>query len=189
MYLFFDTETTGLPRNWSAPVTNLKNWPRRVQLAFLYHNADGCKIAEGNFIIKPDGFTIPEEAFRIHGISTEKAMSEGESLLSVLQHFQSFMDKAEILVAHNMSFGEKIIGAEFLRVGMPNSFPSKKKICTMESTTNFCAIDGYYGYKSPSLIELHHILFKTGFDNVHDAYADAEATAKCFWELKKLGKL
>jgi len=30
MYLFFDTETTGLPRNWKAPVTDLDNWPRMV---------------------------------------------------------------------------------------------------------------------------------------------------------------
>jgi hypothetical protein len=28
MYLFFDTETTGLPKNWKAPVTDLNNWPR-----------------------------------------------------------------------------------------------------------------------------------------------------------------
>ena len=28
MYLFFDTETTGLPKRWNAPVTDLENWPR-----------------------------------------------------------------------------------------------------------------------------------------------------------------
>lgn len=27
MYLFFDTETTGLPKRWNAPVTDLENWP------------------------------------------------------------------------------------------------------------------------------------------------------------------
>ncbi len=33
MYLFFDTETTGLPRNWHAPASDLANWPRLIQLA------------------------------------------------------------------------------------------------------------------------------------------------------------
>jgi len=147
MYLFFDTETTGLPKNWKAPVTDLNNWPRLVQLAFLYYDNSGNKITEGDFIIKPEGFTIPADASRIHGISNEKAINEGKQLRVVLQNFQSLISQAVVLVAHNMSFDEKIVGAEFLRVGMPNTIPSKRKICTMESTTNFCALDGPYGYK------------------------------------------
>ena len=31
-YLFFDTETTGLPANWQAPMSDLENWPRLVQI-------------------------------------------------------------------------------------------------------------------------------------------------------------
>jgi len=151
MYLFFDTETTGLPRNWKAPVSDLNNWPRLVQLAFLYYDRNGNKISGGDFIIKPEGFTIPTDASRIHGISTERALREGQSLVSVLQHFNSLIGQASYLVAHNMSFDEKIVGAEFLRNGMQNSIQTKNKICTMESTTNFCAIDGPYGYKWPKL--------------------------------------
>lgn len=86
-----------------------------------------------------------------------------------------------------MSFDEKIIGAEFIRCGMQNPLPSKQKICTMESATNFCAIQGRSGYKWPKLSELYFRLFKTGFDEAHNAAVDIAATAKCFWELKRLG--
>ena len=189
MYLFFDTETTGLPKNWKAPVTDFNNWPRLVQLAFLYYDKNGNKISSGDFIIKPEGFTIPTDASRIHGISTQKALNEGKPLVTVLHIFQSLIDQAEVLVAHNMSFDEKIVGAEFLRVGMPNSIPAKRKICTMESTTNFCAIDGPYGYKWPKLSELYYKLFKTGFEEAHNAAVDITATVKCFWELKRIGKI
>lgn len=189
MYLFFDTETTGLPRNWKAPVTDSSNWPRLVQLAFLFFDKDGNRISGGDFIIKPEGFTIPVDASRIHGISNEKAINEGKQLSIVLQNFQSLISQAEVLVAHNMSFDEKIVGAEFLRTGMPNTIPAKRKICTMESTTNFCALDGPYGYKWPKLSELHYKLFRTGFDEAHNAAVDITATAKCFWELKRIGKL
>lgn len=189
MYLFFDTETTGLPRNWKAPVSDLNNWPRLVQLAFLYYDNNGNKISAGDFIIKPVGFTIPIDASRIHGISTERALREGKSLLSVLQHFNSLIEQANYLVAHNMSFDEKIVGAEFLRSSMQNSIPQKNKICTMERTINFCAIDGPYGYKWPKLSELHYKLFKTGFEEAHNAAVDISATAKCFWELRRLGKI
>lgn len=189
MYLFFDTETTGLPKNWKAPVSDLSNWPRLVQLAFLFYDNNGNKISGGDFIIKPEGFTIPTDASSIHGISTDRALRDGQSLSSVLQHFNSLIGQANYLVAHNMSFDEKIVGAEFLRNGMQNSIQSKNKICTMERTANFCAIDGPYGYKWPKLSELHYKLFGTGFEEAHNAVVDITATAKCFWELKRLNKI
>jgi DNA polymerase III subunit epsilon len=189
MYLFFDTETTGLPKNWKAPVTDLNNWPRLVQLAYLFYDKDGNKISDGNHIIKPNGFVIPKDAAKIHGISTEMANQEGKAILSVLTEFQSLIAQADYLVAHNMNFDEKIVGAEFLRNKMQNSISTKRKICTMQSTTNFCALDGPYGYKWPKLSELHHKLFKTSFEEAHNAAVDIKVTAKCFWELKRLKKI
>jgi len=189
MYLFFDSETTGLPLSWKAPVTDLNNWPRLVQLAYLLYDADGNKITSEDVIIKPDGFTIPIESSRIHGITQERAMQEGQSLNVVLEQFNGLIGKSTYLVAHNMAFDEKIVGAEFLRLGMPNTIASKNKICTMDKSTNFCAIEGPYGYKWPKLSELHYKLFNRGFEEAHNAAVDIEATARCFWELKRLGKI
>lgn len=186
MYLFFDTETTGLPRNWKAPVTDLNNWPRLVQLAYLFYDRNGNKLFEGDFIIKPEGFTIPTDASRIHGITNEKATMEGHSIKSVLQQFNSLIGQASHLVAHNMSFDEKIVGSELIRNGMQNSIQAKNKICTMERTTSFCGLVGPYGYKWPKLSELHYKLFGKNFEEAHNAAIDIQATAKCFWELKKL---
>ncbi len=186
MYLFFDTETTGLPASWKAPVTDVDNWPRMVQLAYLAYDKQGNKISGGDYIIKPDGFSIPLAASRIHGISTEKALKEGKVLLSVLKQFQSLIHEAEYLVAHNMSFDEKIVGAEFIRNKIPNAVAEKSKICTMHSTTSFCALPGN---KWPKLSELHYKLFGKDFPQAHNAAADIAATAKCFWELKRLGKI
>jgi DNA polymerase III alpha subunit (gram-positive type) len=116
-------------------------------------------------------------------------MQEGKALQTVLEDFQSLIDQAEYLVAHNMSFDEKIVGAEFLRNRMKDITSTKRKICTMQSTTNFCAINGPYGYKWPKLSELHYKLFSTGFEEEHNAAVDIQATAKCFWELRRLGKI
>ena len=189
MLLFFDTETTGLPRNWKAPVTDVNNWPRLVQLAFLLYDREGNRISEKCFIIKPDGYKIPADAVRIHGITTEKATCEGKELKSVLQEFSDVADRSNYLVAHNISFDEKIVGAELLRNRMADCILAKKKICTMQSTTNFCKIQGPYGYKWPSLQELHYKLFRETFIEAHDALIDINATARCFWELKRLGKI
>lgn len=187
MYLFFDTETTGLPKRWNAPVTDLNNWPRMVQLACLLYTADGELLSEGNYIVKPEGFRIPEESSRIHGITTERALQEGKPLKEVLLSFQEMMKQASCLVAHNTSFDEKIVGAELLRCGMPNSLVGMRSICTMHSTTNYCAIKGPYGYKWPRLSELHQKLFGCDFEEAHNAAVDIEVTARCFWELRKQG--
>jgi DNA polymerase III epsilon subunit-like protein len=128
---------------------------------------------------------IPTEASRIHGISNERALDEGITLQTVLDEFQNLVFQSGVLVAHNMSFDEKIVGAEFLRNNMVNIVASKPKICTMEKTTNFCKINGPYGYKWPKLSELHSILFGVDFEEAHNAAVDIDATAKCFWELKR----
>lgn len=187
MYLFFDTETTGLPRNWKAPVSDLNNWPRLVQIAWLLYDRDGRQISGNDCIIQPDGFTIPPDATRIHGISTEHALREGVSLTDVLNDFHNLVSQADYLVGHNISFDEKIVGAEFLRKNMANSLATKNKICTMEKSTNYCKLEGPYGYKWPKLSELHYKLFKKGFEEAHNAAVDINATAKCFWELKRIG--
>lgn len=41
MYLFFDTETTGLPKNYKAPASDSDNWPRLVQIAWSIYDAEG----------------------------------------------------------------------------------------------------------------------------------------------------
>ena len=170
MYLFFDTETTGTPRNYKAPVTDLNNWPRLVQVAWILQDKNGNTIGKENFIIKPVGFTIPTEASNIHGITTTHAQNIGVELVMVLKRFCSHLDSSQYLIAHNISFDQNIMGAELIRSRINNSIPNKKLLCTMSSSINYCAINGPYGYKWPKLIELHKKLFGYGFDGAHDAF-------------------
>ena len=95
MFLIFDTETTGLPKKWNAPLSDLENWPRCVQLAWQLHNEKGECISQQSYIINPDGYTIPFDAERIHGISTELAIKEGENLSKVLSEFQKLLSKTQ----------------------------------------------------------------------------------------------
>ncbi|HLR32475.1 MAG TPA: 3'-5' exonuclease [Fodinibius sp.] len=186
---FLRHRTTGLPKNWKAPVSDVNNWPRLVQLACLLYDENGNQAAAADYIIKPDGYTIPAKSSRVHGITNNRANEEGKPVHTVLQEFQSYLDQSSYLVAHNINFDEKIVGAEFLRAEMPIGLNGKKKICTMKKSTNFCAIPGRYGPKWPKLGELHKKLFGTEFKEAHNAAVDIQATAKCFWELKKRGIL
>lgn len=184
-YLFFDTETTGVPRNYKAPSSDTRNWPRLVQLAWILADEEGNRIHEGNLIVKPEGFVIPTDATKIHGITTQKALAEGILLKDAISMFKADLDLANFVVGHNVDFDKKIVGAEMVRLGVSDELGRKKSYCTMLSTTNFCKIPGLYGYKYPKLQELYKKLFGKEFDNAHDAMSDIEATEQCFWELRK----
>jgi DNA polymerase-3 subunit epsilon len=187
MYLFFDTETVGLPKNYNAPVTDLNNWPRMVQIAWILSDKNGECVEADDFIIKPEGFNIPDQSSALHGISTQKALDEGEDLGKVLTLFNAAVEKADLLIAHNIRFDEKIVGAEFLRMKIETSFEKKRKLCTMRSSTDYCKLPGPYGYKWPTLSELYKKLFSTTFKEAHNATVDIKATEKCFWEMRKKG--
>lgn len=187
MFLFFDTETTGKPRSYNAPVSDLRNWPRVVQLGWLQCDSRGREIDNKEYIIFPEGFRIPPDASRVHGITTERAISKGVPLKDVLEEFADALRPSRTLVAHNMSFDQNVLGAEFLRNGMDNPLEKKRRVCTMRTSTDHCKLPGPYGYKWPTLSELYRTLFKRAMRESHAALADVRTCARCFFELKRLG--
>ncbi len=187
MYFFFDTETTGLPRNPRASVSDLMSWPRVVQLAWLLVDEQGNDIHSAEYLIKPDGYVIPSSASRIHGITTDIALQNGVELLPVLTSLVPVIQQSKVLVAHNLEFDEKILGAEFLRAKLANPLTAKSRQCTMKASTDYCGIPGRYGFKWPNLQELYMRLFNETIENAHQALADVRACARCYFELKRLG--
>ncbi|MBI4728163.1 MAG: 3'-5' exonuclease [Acidobacteria bacterium] len=185
MYLFFDTETTGLPRDRSAPLSDLDNWPRLVQVAWLLYDDRENHIGGRSAIIKPLGFSIPADATKVHGITTARARREGAELAPLLRDFASAIERSRVLVAHNMSFDEKVIAAEFLRTRIKTRLLDTDRFCTMRASTEFCAIPGRHGYKWPTLSELHACLFASAPGSAHTAESDVQACARCFFELRR----
>lgn len=188
MYLIFDTETTGVPHNKTAPITDLENWPRLVQIAWQLHDAKGKLLSQHSYIIRPDGFDIPFKAEQIHGISTRRAQEEGHELSDVFKKFRKDLQKTSLLVGHNIEFDINIIGAELIRQSLETeSFLSIQKLDTGIASTEFCQLSGGIGgrLKMPRLTELHHILFGKNFEDAHDASYDVAATARSFFGLMK----
>ncbi|NDI97884.1 DNA polymerase III subunit alpha [Flavobacterium sp. LaA7.5] len=188
MYLIFDTETTGLPKRWDAPVTDTDNWPRCIQIAWQLHDEMGRLIEHQDYIINPDGFNIPYDAERIHGISTELAIEEGISIQEALEKFNTALAKSKFIVGQNVGFDINIIGSEFHRYGIQSPLASMRVLdtCT-ETTAEMLQLPGGRGgkFKLPTLTELHEYLFGEPFAEAHNATADVEATTRCFLELVK----
>lgn len=185
MYIIFDTETTGLPRDYNAPMSDVDNWPRLVQIAWQLHDARGKLLSNHNYIIRPEGFTIPFNAEKVHGISTKRALAEGHDLKEILQVFREDVVQAKFLVGHNIGFDINVVGSEYLRTELIMPLEGKTELDTKDIATDFCALPGGKGgkYKWPTLTELHQKLFGVGFEDAHDAAYDVDATARCFFGL------
>ncbi|MDH5413798.1 MAG: PHP domain-containing protein, partial [Flavobacteriaceae bacterium] len=186
MYLIFDTETTGLPKNWNASITDTDNWPRCIQLAWQLHDKMGNLIEHQDFLIIPEGFNIPYDAEQIHGISTQLAQEKGKPLSEVLVEFNEALAKTNFVVGQNVNFDLNVLGCEFYRQEIYTKLNDLPVLdtCT-EKTAELCQIPGGRGgkYKLPTLTELYEFLFKEAFKDAHNATADVEATARCFFEL------
>ena len=186
MFLIFDTETTGLPKRYNAPITDSDNWPRCIQIAWQLHDDMGNCIAHEDYLVQPQGFDIPYDAEKIHGISTALAEQQGIELQTVLEKFQKALKETKFIVGQNLEFDVNIMGAEFHRLGIATNLQELPVLdtCT-EYTATLCKIPGGRGgkFKLPTLTELHQFLFSSPFDEAHNATADVEATTRCFFEL------
>lgn len=183
-HLIFDTETTGLPTEWGQSMEKTDVWPRLVQLSFIF--TDGVYSQEFDFIIKPNGFEIPDDVVKIHGITNERAMAEGVDLNYALAIFRGFLNVADRVVAHNMDFDKRVVGSEYYRAGIGEKYrvymEAKEQYCTMKNSAPIVRLPKN---KWPKLIELYKFLFKEEFTGAHNSLMDARACAKCYFELIK----
>ncbi len=181
MYIFMDTETTGV-----TPADRI------VSICTSFYDKHGRNTSSMYALIRPEGFTIPPKATAIHGITTEKALRDGFSLVSTLDSISAELARRspELLVGHNLSFDLAMVLREYSRAGRPEPLSRLGTFCTMKGTTGICRLPGRYGdFKWPTLDELHRHLFGKTLSGAHNAQTDAEACARCFFELRRLGFL
>ncbi|OGD20527.1 MAG: hypothetical protein A2W03_02225 [Candidatus Aminicenantes bacterium RBG_16_63_16] len=189
-FLFFDCETTGLPRSRYFSVETVDDWPRLVQLAWARYDALGNLEDSRSHIVRPEGFRIPADATSIHGITHARARRVGQDLGKVLDEFLEALAAPGIsLVAHNLDYDRKVIAAELVRTRKAMGILELPGICTMKSTTELCQLPrpGGFGFKWPTLDELHCFCFGHSYEGVHDAARDIEACARSFFKLLKAG--
>ncbi|TGE20885.1 AAA family ATPase [Hymenobacter metallicola] len=184
MYLVFDTETTGLPASFSAPLTDSSNWPRLVELAWGIYDENGQERGTGQLLVRPEGFAIPAESVSIHGITTEQATAQGVELSEALDQLVLAAGECRYVAAHNLEYDLAIVGAELHRLGRPAFGADKQLVCTMRMGTN---LETGKRSKPPKLHELHTALFGEEMQGAHRAGADVAACARCLFALLQRG--
>jgi DNA polymerase-3 subunit alpha len=183
--LFFDFETTG--KILRRELLNDPAQPRAVSVGLLLV-ADGYGvIGQSKFLIKPDGFVIPDDVVKVHGITTQMATEYGVPCAVAMQVLNHFAHKADECVAFNADFDYKIIQIESMKLGKPYHMPMEKVRCCMLPYKDILKIPGLYGdFKWPSLDEVCNFLGITR-EGGHDALGDVYMTMRVWYELKRRG--
>lgn len=181
--LIFDCETTGLPKKGTKWDVDFAEFPNVVQLAWAVNDK------ERSYIIKPEGWDIPEASTEVHGITQEQAMAEGVPFAEIIGEFLQDCNAARLLVGHNIYFDTSIIKAMILRImgreyydaNAEDALFKGKRIDTMMKTIKFVGAlypNGRSG-KYPRLEELYNKCFPGETFPAHDALEDVRACRRC----------
>lgn len=185
--LFIDTETTGIPKDWDAPYSDDDSWPCSVQVAWAIYTKDGRKVKAANFYVRDDDFAITPASIKIHGITHDFLQEHGVQREEVLTHLAADLNEYQpLVVAHFMQLDYHMVGVCFYRAGLENPLPALPLFCTMRATSSFLL---HPHQRFLRLGELYERLFGEPLEHQHNAMVDAEATAKCFFELVRLGDI
>lgn len=204
-YLIFDTETTGLP-NYKAPL-NHDSQPHIVQLAAILCDDDKRTFGSMDVTIEPNGWTIPDEVSKIHGITTDQAAAFGVSINIAMMMFLELYQKADYLIAHNLEFDMRMLNRYAKKTEDYNLYenqfttnyctkihstdvlklpPTEKMIAAKNRNPDWTPPGGWPKYKSPHLNECYQYFFGKDIEGAHNAIVDVEACRDVFFELKKL---
>ncbi len=196
-YLVVDTETNGLPTQYTFDENNVGYWPEMLQIAWQLYDEHFNLVKERSFLIHYDEIHLNNEIVNLTGITEARLKNEGKSIKEVLSDFFYDLSTNCIVVGHNVEFDLNIIHAEAIRNRIELKayiyewnepivdFEKIRTFCTMKNTTDFVGIPNSFGFKYPTLMELYQKLFIHKFSNSHDALVDVRATFKCFKELIK----
>lgn len=194
--IVLDTETTGLiqyERQSSDP-----SQPRITQLAAeLCVEETGETLASINFLIRPDGWTIPPNLQELTGITMERAMDCGVPIKLALASFFELWVMSDMRVAHNEPFDMRMIRIEAVRdafysgemVGeqtFADYWKAAPKFCTMASSTKIvnASRPADARKKTANLSEAYEHFTGKRLEGAHNAQVDIMACKAVFYGIR-----
>jgi DNA polymerase-3 subunit epsilon len=185
--LFVDTETSGIPRDWNAPYASRGNWPHIAQLAWVVCTPDGQEVKMENHYIQPNDYDMDPVSGSVHGLTVDFLRENGKSRHAVMQRLhRDLLQYQPLVVAHFMQLDFHMVGVGFHRAGLKNPLLELPTFCTMRATGQLVR---YPSQGFLRLGDLYQRLFHEPMQQEHDALADARATARCYFELRRQGAI
>ncbi len=186
-FLIVDTETSGLPKNWSAPYAKENNWPHIVQIAWVIYDASYQEVKRENHYLSNTGFVIDKAAQKIHNISAEYLRVHGEDKEEIMLRFYADIKEYKpLVVGHFIELDYHMVSVELFRMGKEDVFKDLSFFCTMKASALYIT-DSVISHLK--LDKFYTILFNEVPENMHNALSDALSAAKIFFHLIESKKI
>jgi DNA polymerase III epsilon subunit-like protein len=169
----FDTETTGLIIN---PARKLDAQPEIVSIAILKIDLYEAKMEDMYYKLFKPSKSIPQHAFKIHGISDEDVKNCPRIYHHLTDEIIPLFEESNLIIGQNINFDMSMVDLECKRYSRPIKWPK-----ALDLVENSIFLQGY----RLSLIDLHIELFGKEFEGAHKADTDVRITAKCAIEMYK----
>ena len=193
--LVFDTETTGLPEK-NVSIYDVSKWPHIIQLSYIFYDiSNNISVIKDDYINIREDIEINPMSFEKHGISREILNEKGINIRTALLDFNRYLETADLVVGHNISFDKRMIFVESMRNRIDQQFTQfvngnkvcKPEYCTMKNTVDFCGLHyqtraGKEMKKNPKLQELYEKIFPNTNvpENLHNSIVDVAVTIRCY---------
>lgn len=197
-FAIYDTETTGLPI-WKEPSEGA-NQPHLTDLCCILFSREGEVIECMDALVKPDGWVIPQDVEELTGLSTDFLTINGIPEIEAVHMFGQVHKKADVRVAHNVSFDDRIMRIAIKRYfgdAPADRFKLKPVYCTANSTKNIVKCPPTEAmknsrfkntFKTPNMQEALSFFYPGELiGEAHRARPDTEACAKVFFAMQARG--
>ena len=185
--LIFDTETSGLPTERNASIYRTFTWPYIVQLSYMVYDSEENKLIglEDDYINIEDTVIMDPESVKIHNITSDQ-LRNGINIVEALNKFNAYASQVDQLVAHNVSFDQRMLMVEGIRNHIQMNV--KNTYCTMKNSIELCKIERIWAngdkyFKYPKLSELYVHLFNQEPKNTHNALVDILICMRCYCKM------
>lgn len=208
--LIYDTETSGLPL-FEQP-SDHQQQPHIVQIGAALVDMDTRReLATLDLIVRPDGWTIPEEVAQVHGITTEMAMDLGvpeavavDALLAMWGWGWGYGPGGgpRLRVGHNEPFDARILRIalkrfvdprnSLLAIPVSDEWKSGQAECTARLSTPICKLPPTermraarrFHHKTPNLGEAYRHFTGQELVGAHNAMVDVRACMAVYFALQ-----
>lgn len=154
--VFFDIEATGL--------NVIKD--RIIQIALIKYKANGDSPGELSMLINPGAVLISEEAYAVHGISSQMVANK-PTFDQVAHELYEFIGDADLAGYNSDRFDIPMLLEEFFRAGIDFDLDKRKTLDVQKI---------FYKMEPRTLAAAYRFYCNKVMENAHDALEDVRAT-------------
>jgi DNA polymerase III epsilon subunit-like protein len=188
LHLAIDIETTGL-FDYTKPA-DAPGQPRAAQIGMIWLDHDLVTIRESEWLIKPDGWTISDEASGVNGLTQQMLEEQGVPIDEALQNYAKAIDDRNVIIGFNAAYDIKLMRGELRRAKLEDRYMATKTLDVMQGCRYIVGAKTLAGKNKVPKLEEACAFFGIEREPVpHRALGGARACVEILRKMREMGQM